>query len=301
MFFESRPVNITNMKILKALASMKRHYDDLYISRRVLGVSKKWIWKRFLPALVLVCISPSQASDPLTAIETCMRANIPPSLQIREFEISSTSKAGSSREFKGRLYARLEGSRISATMAVTAPADMRGSSYLVREAADENGEDEMYVYLPALRKTKRIVGAMRSKPLFGTDISYSDIRQIGFAFTDDSLRFEREEVLDGRPVWVLSMAPDDSANSRFDSVTAWIDQESCMALKADFSSAGEVRKRFSSSAEHLAQSGPHWYLKDAKIEDLQDGTQTRIQISEVLSDKDLANRLFNPRGFYLGN
>ena len=50
---------------------------------------------------------------------------------------------------------------------------MRDAAYLVREASDPGKEEEMYVYLPALQKVRRITGAMKDSSLFGTDLSYS--------------------------------------------------------------------------------------------------------------------------------
>lgn len=242
---------------------------------------------------------PVQAAQTIEQIEACMRANIPRSLQIKEFRITATDKTGGTRSLQGRLHARLEEGLIHAMMRVDAPSDMSGTAYLVRESKD-GGEEEMHVYLPALQKVRRITGGMRDNSLFGTDLSYADIKQITYAFTGDSLRLEREETLENRPVWRLSMKPAPGAEGRFDKVEAWIDQKSCTVLKADFLHGGVVRKRFATEARFLAQSGPHWYFTEGRIEDLQNRTSTHLRIVGVLSDKDIADRLFNPRMFYLG-
>lgn len=252
--------------------------------------------------LTLICIcGPLRAEDTVASIEACMRANVPDTLQAREFDITSTDKSGSSRVFSGRLYARLDGKRMSVMMSVTAPSDMRGAAYLVLEAKEAGADEEMYIYLPALRKAKRISGGMRDKSLFGTDISYSELKQITYAFSDESVVLDRSESLEDRPSWIMSMTPDLAAGGRFDKIVAWVDKKSCMVLRAEYKHKDKVLKQFSSSAAHLAQSGTYWYLRDAVIEDFQEGSQTRLQVQEVLSDKDLANRLFNPSGFYLIN
>ena len=245
--------------------------------------------------------SPAWAVETIEQIEACMRANIPKQVQIREFEITATDKTGGTRTLVGRLHARADEARINAMMRIDMPSDMRGTAYLVLESEEAGKPEEMYVYLPALQKVRRITGGMRDSSLFGTDLSYSDVKQITYAFTGNSLKLERKEALEKRPVWVLSMAPDPSAEARFDRVEAWIDQKSCMVLKADFSQGGVVRKRFQTAAKFLAQSGPHWYFSEGLIEDLQGKTSTQLRITGVLSDKELADRLFNPRMFYVGN
>lgn len=257
---------------------------------------------------VLICLGvlsllglPARAADSVEQIEACMRANIPRQVQVRQFEIAATDKTGGTRTLAGRLHARLDDDRINAMMRVEMPSDMRDTAYLVVEAKEQGKPEDMYVYLPALQKVRRITGGMRDSSLFGTDLSYSDVKQITYAFTGDSLKLERSEPLAKRPAWVLSMEPDPSAQLRFDRVEAWIDQKSCMVLKAEFSQGGVVRKRFLTEAKFLAQSGPHWYFTEGVIEDLQGATSTRLRITGVQSDKELADRLFNPRMFYLAN
>lgn len=255
--------------------------------------------------LVVVCLGmllawPTLAADSIEPIEACMRANIPTTLQVKEFEITATDKTGGTRSLMGRLHARMDEGRINAMMRIEAPSDMRGAAYLVREANEPGKDEEMYVYLPALQKVRRITGGMKDSSLFGTDLSYSDVKQITYAFSGKQLKLEKSDTLEGRPMWLLSMAPDPSAENRYDKVQAWIDQKSCMVLKAEFLQGGAVRKRFTSSAKFLAQSGPHWYVTDGKIEDLQEKTSTRLRVTGVLSDKDLADRLFSPRMFYVG-
>ncbi|MGQ0618341.1 MAG: outer membrane lipoprotein-sorting protein [Panacagrimonas sp.] len=248
----------------------------------------------------LLAAAPAQAVDSIERIEACMRANLPTTVQVRDFELVSTDKTGGTRTLAGKLHARLENGLINATMRVEQPPDLRGAAYLVREAKADKDE-EVYVYLPALQKVRRVNGGMKDSPLFGTDLSYADIKQLAYAFTGETLKLEKEDTLEKRPMWLLSMAPDPAHGARFDKVLAWIDQKTCMVLKAEFLSDGTVRKRFASAAKFLVQSGPHWYFSEGRVEDLQEKTFTDVRILDVTSGKDLADRLFNPRMFYVGN
>lgn len=256
-------------------------------------------WMSRIVGVLLVAWQWPACADELDKIEACMRANVPSSLQVKNFEMVATDRSGGTRTLSGRLYGRLDKDRIQAMMRIELPVDLRDAAYLVREGQSGKGED-MFVYLPALQKVRRITGGMRDSALFGTDLSYADVKQIAYAFTDDSLKLERADTLESRPMWVLSMSPDPDNTQRFDRVLAWIDQQSCMVIKAEFLHEGAVRKRFLSSVAHLAQSGPHWYVTEGVIEDLQQQTRTELRITDVLSDQDLADRLFSPRIFYLG-
>lgn len=251
--------------------------------------------------LALTAAPLAAAADSTQPIISCMRANIPEQLQVREFEMSSTDKTGGTRTMVGRLSARLENGLIHAMMRISAPPDMRDAAYLVRETNEPGKDDEMYIYIPAMRKVRRVIGGMKESSLFGTDLSYADIKQIHYVLSGETIKLERAESLDNRPTWVLSMSPQKSNEARFDKVVAWVDQKSCMLMKADFLQGAVVRKRFTSAAKHLKQAGPHWYISEGRMDDLQEKTHTTIKITGVMSDQDLADRLFNPRIFYLGN
>lgn len=243
---------------------------------------------------------PARAADSIESIVACMRANLPTAVQVRDFQLVSTDKTGSTRTLSGRVYARLENELINAMMRIEQPSDLRGAAYLVREAKTDRDE-EMYIYLPALQKVRRVTGGMKESSLFGTDLSYADIKQITYAFTGETLKLDKADTFESRPAWLLSMAPDPAHGPRFDRVQAWIDQKTCMVLKAEFLQDGIVRKRFISSAKFLTQSGPHWYVSEGRVEDVQEKTHTDLRILGVTSEKELADRLFNPRVFYLGN
>src|SRR3546814_19418383 len=87
-------------------------------------------------------------------------------------------------------------------MRISAPGDLAGASYLLRER--DNG-DEMYVYIPALSKVRRVSGAAVDGSLWGTDLSFADVKQLGNAFGGSDPKMGNDEVLDGRTEHVLSV------------------------------------------------------------------------------------------------
>lgn len=247
------------------------------------------------------CVLPAGAAAPTLAdIEICMRANVPAALQVREFSLISSDKSGAERTLKGRLFAQRENGRLRSMMKVEAPLDLRGAAYLLRES-DGGQQDAMYVFLPALNKTRRIVGGSQDSPMFGTDISYADIKHIHSAFVAGSVTIEKTETYAQRDTTVLALKPDAQQQSQFTLIRSWIDRKSCVALRADFLHDDQLRKRYVARPEDLRQSGVHWYAESALVEDLIAGSKTRIQLSGVKSPPDLPSNYFNPRSFQLAN
>lgn len=241
------------------------------------------------------------AADKVAQIQQCMRANVPPALQIKQFVLKATDKAGGQRTMKGRLYALREDGLVRSMLKLEEPVDMRGAAYLMRESRTA-GADEMYVFLPALNKVRRIVGSSQDNALFGTDISYADIKQINHAFSGGEVTLEKELVKhENRDAWVLALRPAAAQQSRFTLIRTWVDQKTCVALRAEFADAGGVRKRFTAPAAALRQSGPYWYVAEGLMEDLAAKTSTSISVTGVTSSDDLAGRYFNPRTFHVGS
>lgn len=233
------------------------------------------------------------------AIDACMRANIPQALQIRQFSLNSVDRNGAGRQMKGRLYALRDNGLLRTMLRIDEPADLRGAAYLLREGKAQE-QDAMYVFLPALNKVRRIMGGTQDNALFGTDISYADIKQISHAFGGGRVELEKTDKLDGRDAYVLKLTPDAAQQSRFAQIRTWVDSASCVALRADFIADDQVRKRYSASARDLQKSGPHWYVSKGRMDDLVERSHTDLSIDGVTGSDGLSDVYFSPRSFYLG-
>ena len=253
-----------------------------------------------LPALAAAWLPPQAAragaaEDKLLA---CMRANLPPTLRIQEFELTTVDRKGEKRLLKGRLFAKREKELLRAMLKLSAPADVSGAAYLVREGEKA---DEMYVFLPALNKVRRIMGGAGDGPLFGTDLSYADIKQVQNAFSGSTPKIDGKEKIDNRPVTVVGVVPTPESASRYSRIRAWIDDASCVALKVDFMEGAAPRKRLTAPVAAIAKAGEYWYVNESTMTDLKLGTRTQLKITGVKSGEDLANRYFDSRNFFLGN
>ncbi len=251
-----------------------------------------------LASALTVWSSASPADEALDSVIGCMRSNIPNTVQIKEVELIATDRVGATRTLRGRLYGTREDDRLRAMMKIGSPADLAGAAYLMREKAEG---DEMYVYVPALQKVRRITGAGVDGALWGTDISYGDVRQLNNAFTSGRSTLEGAGELGGRKVHHLSVKPNPDEASRFSVIKVWVDQQTCVSLRADFMEGSVVGKRLEVEPASLRQSGEHWYAGEAMMSDLKEGTQTRLKVLGLSSDVNLSGRYFNPSTFYLGS
>ncbi|MBF0287374.1 MAG: outer membrane lipoprotein-sorting protein [SAR324 cluster bacterium] len=86
------------------------------------------------------------------------------------------------------------------------PADVKNTAFLSYEWDDADKEDDSWLYLPALRKVKRIASSDKSGSFMGTDFTYSDIE--GVDIDDYDYKFIKEsEMVDGHDTWVIESRP----------------------------------------------------------------------------------------------
>lgn len=246
---------------------------------------------------------PARAADPavdkpaVDKVMACMRANIPQTVRIQDFQITSYDRNNGQRMLKGKLYGKNDKGLVRSMVKIMAPADLANAAYLVREGKEK---DEMYVFLPALNRTRRITGASADGPLFGTDLSYADIKQVQNAFSGGAVKLEAPDTLEARPMYVLSLVPRADAQSRYNLIKGWVDQKTCVALKLEFYEGAAPRKRLLSSAASLKQSGTRWYVSDAEMRDLKGGTRTTLKITGVTNDASISDTYFGATTFYVG-
>ncbi|MGH8530802.1 MAG: outer membrane lipoprotein-sorting protein [Nevskiales bacterium] len=258
---------------------------------------------RLLPAiLAFACVTPGlaqTAADDKTAeqIRECTRANFPVETSMQTLELAAYDRSGGKRVLKSKLFwKRMPNGFSRAMMQVSAPVDLSGSSYLVIERADI---DDMYIYLPNVRKARRIVGQTGGKPLWNTDFSYEDIKQMQGVTKSGTVKRLPDVDAASRKAYVLEITPDSVAQSSYETIVAQIDQTTCTPLQIEFYESGRVlRKRLTGDPASLLQQDGRWLLRKLEMHDLRDDTRTTVQIDKIEYNEKLADTVFNPLRFF---
>jgi len=86
------------------------------------------------------------------------------------------------------------------------PADVRNTTFLSFDWDDPNKEDDNWLYLPALRKVKRISAGNKKDSFMGSDFSYADMN--GMEIEEWNYKFLKKSVMiDGKDHWVIAGIP----------------------------------------------------------------------------------------------
>ncbi len=111
--------------------------------------------------------------------------------QAREREISMATKLYDGGKTEKRIYRFLS------------PADVQGTGILVYDY--ETKPDDVWIYLPALRKTRRVVSTQRAQSFMGSEFSYGDLNIP--SLDDFNYTLVKEEVSGGEPCYVIDLLP----------------------------------------------------------------------------------------------
>jgi outer membrane lipoprotein-sorting protein len=85
------------------------------------------------------------------------------------------------------------------------PPDVEDTSFMTYDYDEPGRDDDQWLYLPALKKTKRIAGADKSGSFMGSDFNYSDMSSRDLE--DYDYKLLKEDEVRGEGVWVIESAP----------------------------------------------------------------------------------------------
>jgi hypothetical protein len=178
-----------------------------------------------------------------------------------------------------RLLTRIkrEGATTRALVEFRAPADVAGTRFLSIDV--EGAEPEQYVYLPAFKKTKRVIGAQRGKSFMGTDFTYADLE--GRDARDATWRRLPDEAVGGQECWVVEGTPKQVGEDGYTRTVVWVHKRHGLPMRMDLFGADAARpsKRF--AVRRLERRGDRWLATEASMTSLDKGTETRMTLASI--------------------
>jgi hypothetical protein len=175
------------------------------------------------------------------------------------------------------------------------PADIKGTSILLIEHAQ--ADDDMWLYLPALGKVRRLSAANKKDSFVGTDFSYADV--IGYKPEQWTHRLVGEETVDGTPCWVVESLPADETvrqNTGYGKRISWIGKTHFVALRIDLWDGGlQPLKRIKAGDIQAVGTNKRWQAMRTEAENLQTGHRTQIVFEGFEADRQLAANAFTPK------
>ena len=155
----------------------------------------------------LTVIAPSAwAEDPQArAIMQKVDASDNGDNQTANMEMILIDKRGNQRVRRIATFSKDKGQDTYRLMFFKHPADVKDTSFLTWDYDDPDRDDDQWLYLPALRKTKRVASSDKSGSFMGSDLNYSDMTDRNLA--DYDFFFKKEMEVKGVKAWLIESIP----------------------------------------------------------------------------------------------
>lgn len=157
------------------------------------------------------------------------------------------------------------------------PANVKNTRFLTVQ--NEDRADDQWIYLPSLRKVKRIAAGERDGSFMGSDFSYSDMS--GNDLDDSEYTILREEELSGRDCWVIEAVSKPEKDSSYGKTISWVDKETYLTLMVDFYDDDGTTKIKELTMEGLKETDGIWSAEKTTMKTLASDHQTVLEIGQI--------------------
>jgi len=173
------------------------------------------------------------------------------------------------------------------------PSDVKGTAMLIFD--HETGSDDMWIHLPALRKTRKIVSTEKSKSFMGSEFSNSDLA-VG-AIDDFSYEIVKEENAGGEMCWKIKIDPktDDIADENGIAFKyMWVAQKDFIPRKATFYDLDEEpwKELTYSGIKLLDKENGKYFITHMEINNLQNKRFSVMDMEEVQFNPSVPEEYF---------
>jgi hypothetical protein len=250
---------------------------------------------RIIVITFLFALADGVFADINPEVEACVRKNAPHSTAIQNIRLRSEGIGymAEDRVLTAEVYWKHTPDGTSNLLTVfDEPDDISGTRLLYLE---KEAEDEIYVYMPALFKVRRITSDRISSSMYGMDFSYEDFQWVYNMLSTAVAEQRPDAVINDEPMYVIAIVPGDVKGSLYESILAYFDKQSCVIRKVEFYQAGnELRKDLiADPAEIKKVKGilvPHKFI----MRDIKEESETELTVVKVKVDPEINDAMFDP-------
>jgi len=169
------------------------------------------------------------------------------------------------------------------------PKDIKGTAFL--NYTHKEGADDQWLYLPALKRVKRISSRNKSGSFMGSEFSYEDIASQEIEkYTYKLLREEKYEEMD---CFVIDRVPVDKKNSGYSRQVTWVDKLEYRTWKVEYYDRKNEHLKTLTMSNYQQYENKFWRALEMHMVNLQTGKSTLLHYTDYkfmidLNDDDFS-------------
>jgi len=176
------------------------------------------------------------------------------------------------------------------------PANIRDTALLTFDYDDPKADDDQWLYLPALKKVRRISSSDRGDYFMGTDFTFEDMKQTP-ELEDYNWKLLGSEQINGSDCWKVEGTPVSDEIARelgYSRLIQWIRKDNDFSIKADYwDQAGRELKHL--TITKLEQIDGIWSPVHIEMTNIQSEHKTFLDFSNKTYNTGLKDRTFTQR------
>ena len=210
--------------------------------------------------------------------------------QTSNLTMTLENKSGKQRIRKIKQFTKDMGDIEKSIMFFQSPADVKNTSFM-SWSYDSDKSDDQWIYLPALKKTKRISSDSKSDYFMGSDFTYDDL---GDRKLDaDTHTLLRSETLEGVDYYVVESISKDE-DYMYSKTITWIRKDNFIGLQKEFyDEDGDLLKIL--SIKEFKEISGILVITNSEMKNVQKDHKTMMILSDIKVNTGMSDSKFTER------
>ena len=198
---------------------------------------------------------------------------------------------GQEKERTIRMISKDYGDLSKSMIRFLAPADVKGTGFLVWENADR--DDDQFLYLPALKQDpRRIASSEKNSRFMGTEFTYEDMENR--KVEKDTHTYLRDEEMDGHLCHVVESVPKAGEESQYGKFISWVRPDIWIPIRIEFYDENMELLKILTVSE-IKEIDGIWTTTESMMDNVQEGRKTILKINEIQYNLEIPDDYFTER------
>jgi hypothetical protein len=176
------------------------------------------------------------------------------------------------------------------------PADLAGTTVLTYSHALV--PDDQWLYLPEIKRIKRISSQNKAALFMGSEFAYEDLSS--FEVKKYTYKYLRDETIDGHDCFVVENTPA-YADSAYSKQIEWVDKQIYQPRRLDYYDRQGRLLKTMTFLNYQQYLGKHWRASELKMENHQTGKSTQVIWGPYRFKTNIHESEFTPQGMARSN
>jgi len=195
--------------------------------------------------------------------------------------LTLTDRKGNTRVREAVAYSWKDGEVDKSVMSFRTPKDVAGVSYLSWEYPDNpdgtTKDSDSWLYMPAMKKVRRIAGSGKNDDFMGTDFTYEDIGER--SLTKDTFAMLGEESVSGKSCWKIEAKAKDKTEKNPRRIL-YVEKENYLVLKKEYFDRQNNLQRVM-DVQKVEKVDGFWTYEKMFIKNVQSNHSTLFEMKEI--------------------